>query len=277
MKRALILTVAVLSATGCSAIRDLRHDDDSYTKAPFYAKYLNTGSALDAQISRTLDALRQNPSSPELHNNLGALLVEKGFPKDAEREFERAVNSKGDYYPAWYNLGLVRAARGDELGSRHAFSRTVDLKPGHAAALFQLGLVEEKRQHNDRAIDLYAKAFTINPALLQVAVNPRVLDSKLIDVALLRMYPDEHARRSMQFQSVAPAVNGSRDTQTQKAPSPQPAAGKIVTPAAPPTDPSQQPAPAPQQPTRRRRNPAAPTTTTPPATTTAPAPVRPPV
>ena len=264
MKRALILTTAVLTAAGCAAIRDLRHDDDAYAKAPFYAKYLNTGSTLDAQITRTLDALRQNPSSAELHNTLGALLVEKGFPKDAEREFERSVNANGDYYPAWYNLGLVRASRGDELGARHAFSETVDLKPGHAAALFQLGLVEEKRQHSDRAVALYAKAFTINPALMQVSVNPRILDSSLIDLALLRMYPDEHARRTMQFQSVAPA---SHDTQTQKAPSPQPAAGKIVTPAAPPTDPSQQPVPTTtQEPTRRRRNPAAPT----------PVPVKPP-
>ena len=50
-------------------------------------------SALDAQIASTVEAVRQNPDSAALHNELGALLMQKGFPKDAEREFERAINA----------------------------------------------------------------------------------------------------------------------------------------------------------------------------------------
>ncbi|MFP5246535.1 MAG: tetratricopeptide repeat protein [Thermoanaerobaculia bacterium] len=260
MTRHLILAVAVLAMTGCAAIRDLRNDEKPYEKPPFYAKYLTTGSALDAQITRTLVALREDPSSPELHNNLGALLIEKGFPNDAAREFERAINADTRYYPAWYNLGLVRASQNDELGARRAFARTVDLKPGHAAALFQLGLVEEKREHTDRAIDLYAKAYGINPALLDVTVNPRILDTKLTHLALLRLYPTQHAQRSMQFQGVAPVTQPTAPAQT--APSPQPAPGKILTPAAPATDPA------------RQRTPANPATT--PAPRPTPPPTRPP-
>ena len=94
MKR-LFLLAAVLSATaGCTVLSDLRGNDNPYEKPMFYERYLNTGSAVDADITATLAALRNNPDSPELHNALGALLVEKGFPKDAEREFERpAVTS----------------------------------------------------------------------------------------------------------------------------------------------------------------------------------------
>lgn len=225
MKRLLIIAVAALTTVGCAAIHDLRTDDQPYAN-PFYAKYLNTGSTLDAQITRTLESLRQNPDSAELHNTLGALLLDKGFPKDAEREFERAVDANGKYYQAWYNLGLVRTAHGDQLGARRAFSRTVDLKPGHAPALFQLGLVEEKNHHRDRAIRYYAKAFTINPSLLRVDVNPRILDSKLTDIALLTMYPTEHSRRSMQLQGTATPAT----PQPAPPPSPQPAAKNIVTP-----------------------------------------------
>jgi tetratricopeptide (TPR) repeat protein len=259
MKRILVIAAATLAAAGCTS---LGSDKNPYEN-PFYAKYLNTGSAADTQISRTVEQLRQNPDSAELHNNLGALLVDKGFPNDAEREFERAVDANGKYFPAWYNLGLVRAAQGDDLGARHAFNRTVDLKPGHAAALFQLGLVEEKRHHTDRAVHLYAKAFTINPALMEVKVNPRVLDSKLTHLALLEMYPTLYSRRTMQFQTTgipaAPAQPGAVPT----APSPQAAGQNIVTPAAPVTDPAVQatPAPAAQPPlpasSRRRRPPAA--------------------
>jgi hypothetical protein len=247
MKRMLLIAVAAAVVAGCSAINDLGKDDNPYEN-PFYAKYLNTGSQLDANITRTLATLRENPRSAEAHNTLGALLVEKGFPKDAEREFERAVNADDDYYPAWYNLGLVRAARGDELGARRAFNETVDLKPGHAAALFQLGLVEEQRHHRDRAVELYAKAYTINPALMDVRVNPRILDSDLTHLALLRMYPAEHNRRSMQFQGTTGAMSPARAPQAQEAPSPQQPPQKIVPPAAPATDPSMQPvAPQPNQ------------------------------
>jgi tetratricopeptide (TPR) repeat protein len=237
MKRLLPIAVAALALSGCAAMRDLS-SDNPYEKPPFYAKYLNTGAPVDTYIARTLDALRANPDSAELHNALGTMLIEKGFPKDAELEFERAVNSSRRYYPAWYNLGLVRASRGDELGATRALRRTVQLKPGHAQALFQLGLVEEKRQHIDSAVRLYAKAYAINPSLLRVDVNPRILDSKLTALALLRNYPATQTRKSMQLQGGA----DPRET-VAEAPSPQPAAKNIVTPAPPVTDPSQQPAP----------------------------------
>jgi tetratricopeptide (TPR) repeat protein len=235
MKRLLILAAAALVTVSCAGLRNHDSANDAPYANPFYAKYLNTGSAVDAQISNTLEALRQTPDSPELHNRLGTLLVDKGFPKDAEREFERSVNANRKFHPAWYNLGLIRAAQGDELGARRAFSRTVDLKPGHAPALFQLGLVEEKNHHTERAVRLYAKAYTINPALLRVDVNPRVLDSDLTDLALLRMYKNDHTKRSMQFEGAVamPAPVGTSAPPT--APSPQPQPKNIVTPAPPAT------------------------------------------
>src|SRR6185436_12326297 len=130
------------------------------------------------RIQRDIDALRATPNSATLHNDLGQLLIEKGFPKDAETEFERAVNADSHFYPAWYNLGLLRMSRGDTVGARVAFGQTVRHKPGHSAALFQLGLMEEQRGHSEAAIEAYAKAFAINHALLDVRVNPRILDSK---------------------------------------------------------------------------------------------------
>jgi len=233
MKRTLVF-LAALAAFGCS----LRTPAASEYESPFYAKYLNTGSALDAQITRTLAALQSDPASAQLHNDLGALLVQKGFPKDAEREFERAINLDGRAYQAWYNLALVRAARGDEGGARRAYRATLHHKPGHPAALFQLGLIEEELHHVDRAVALYAKAITINPKMLDLAVNPRVLDSKLIHLALIKAYPTSHERMSMQFLGVAGA--GSRRVAAPQAPSPQPAPQEIIPPAPPATDPSQQ-------------------------------------
>jgi tetratricopeptide (TPR) repeat protein len=235
MMKRLLLIIAAVAVAACSSTR--HHDEDPYAN-PFYARYLNTGSPLDAQITATMKALQASPRSASLHNTLGQQLLQKGFPKDAEREFERAVNADSHFYPAWYNLGLVRMSRGDWAGSKFAFARTVHYKPGHSAALFQLGLMEEKRNHQNAAIDYYAKAFLINHSLLDVRVNPRILDSKLVDFALLKAYPKEHARSSMSFQPTPPGYV----QEGLEAPSPQPAAKDIVTPSAPVTDPSQQPA-----------------------------------
>ena len=238
MNRLLVITAAALTLSSCTLID---RDQNPY-ESPFYAKYTNTGSDVDAAINATLDGLRANPDSPALHNELGSLLVQKGFPKDAEREFERAINADRTFYPAWYNLGLVRAAADDHMGARRAFRNTVEHKPGHSQALFQLGLIEEERGNIERAVSLYAKAFRINPALMAVRVNPRIIDSKLVHRALIEMYPTEHERRSMIFQG---APTGWQDPQPeekdQTAVSPEPSAGKIVTPAAPATDPATQP------------------------------------
>lgn len=202
MTKTFILAVAALAAFGCTALQH-KQNADAYD-APFYGKYLNTGMPIDAQIQARLDGLRENPDSAQLHNELGTLLVQKGFPKDAEVEYERAVSSDKKFYQAWYNLGTVRALNGDTAGSRSAYARTVDLKPGHPQALYNLGLLEEQAGNTERAVALYAKAFRHNANMMDVRYNPRLVDSRLTHLALIKLYPEEHARRSMQFQGMQP-------------------------------------------------------------------------
>ena len=97
--------------------------------------------------------------------------------------------------------------------------------------------MEEQRHNTDAAVEDYAKAFSINHSLLDVRVNPRILDSKLIDLALLRLYPTEHAKESTQFEPTPP---GYVQQNLEPAPSPQPPATAIVPPTAPVTSPAQQ-------------------------------------
>jgi tetratricopeptide (TPR) repeat protein len=259
MKKILYLAILPLLTTSClslqSRIDRAMHGDNPYEEAPFYARYLNTGSDLDRRISATLEALRQNPRSAALHNDLGALLLEKGFPKDAEVEFRRALAIDDDLFAAWYNLGLTRESRGDETGAMRAFRRTLDHKSGHPMAHFQLGLLLERRGNTDEAIEHYARAFEINDRLLSVQVNPRILDTQLIDQALLRIYERRHSRTSARLQatpsgfSEPPSQTGVSST-PQAAPSTVPKAEEILTPApdasdtaiyrTPPPDPEQQ-------------------------------------
>lgn len=248
MKKLFIAALAAVVMFGCKSIQNAVHPHDTYAKRMFYEKYLNPADPNDARIIQTLAAVRANPQSAALHNDLGQLLRQKGFPKDAEAEFERAVDADSSFYPAWYNLGLVREGRGNYPGARFAFGRTIHYKPGHSAALFQLGLMEEERKNTDAAIDYYAKAIGINHALLDVRVNPRIIDSKLIDLALLRLYPTEHAREAIQFQNAAEPMYLPPAT-TTAAPSPQPQPKDILPPGPPATSPAAQ-TPPPTPPVR---------------------------
>jgi tetratricopeptide (TPR) repeat protein len=269
MKKAILssalLSLAVLGCTSLHSRLDRTlNGENPYEKPPFYMRYVGDASALDRNIARTVDALRKDPENAALHNDLGALLLEKGFPKDATTEFRRAVDHDPKLYSAWYNLGLIRETQGDLDGAQSAFHRTLSVKPGHAAALFQLGLVEEKRGREDRAIALYAKAFRINRALLDVHVNPRILDSRLADRALLASYEIDHAQASAEFQATpsgymqprrreTPVTTEPSDAPDLEAPSKQADPTSIVTPAPASTDLSRQaerpsPPPAPAKP-----------------------------
>ena len=245
-KRFLSLAAVALALTGCNTLKMTQHrSSNPYQQRLFVEKYLDPAhNQLDAQIQRTIDALRALPNSAALHNQLGQLLVDKGFTKDAEVEFERAVDSDRHFYPAWYNLGLLRMARGNAVGAHVAFLMTVHEKPGHSQALFQLGLMEEHLGHVDAALDYYVKAYSINHTLLDVRTNPRILDSKLTDVALIRLYPRDHARESMRFIGAPPGYA----QQNLEAPSTQASAQQIVVPPPPLTNPAMQtPPPNPGQ------------------------------
>jgi tetratricopeptide (TPR) repeat protein len=229
----ILLSLAALALAACTTTYQ---NETLYDPPPFYARFLNTGSDLDAQIAMRLDALRQNPDSPADHNELGRLLIAKDFPADAAVEFERALNLDPGFYPAWYNLGLARASMGDVTGARRAFRRTVQLRKGHGPAHFELGLLEEAAGDMAGAVAHYAKALRHNPELMDVRVNPRILDSGLIHLALLQRYPREHAGESSSFH---PAPSGYVQPE-REAPSDQPSAEEIITPAPPVTDPGTQ-------------------------------------
>lgn len=239
IKRSTTVVVGFLilaALTGCTSLENriarMLDGDDPYAEEQFYYRYLYPqDSELDAEIARTLEAVKADQSSAELHNRLGALLVEKGFPKDAELEFRRAIWSDERFYPAWYNIALARQARGDGSGAIRALRQTLEVKPGHAAAHFQLALMLEKRGRMDQALDHYVEAYRINDALLDERVNPLILDSRLVDLALLRLYPHEHTIQAQQFE---PAPRGYVRPASQEEPSEM--AEPDETPAAPATE-----------------------------------------
>lgn len=223
-------------ASGCGLSQ--RWGADPYEN-PFWARYLVDGDPADDEITEILGMIRSGRDTPRVHNRLGRLLLEKGFPKDAEWEFDRALELDSKFYPAAYNIALSRQARQDRSGAMRALRNTLRIKPGHAAAHFQLGMMFEEDGDVDRAIDHYAKAYTINRALLDPQVNPRVVDTKLVDLTLLALYRDEHVGTSIRTEPSPdsyPVYEHGMPSDEPEAPSDVEAAVEIVTPAPGPTE-----------------------------------------
>src|SRR5687768_10833669 len=135
MKKIIVLLAVATASLQCMYVQEAadhaRFGSNPYAKAPFYTRYLNPGNPADQQILLLIDILRENPRNAAAHNELGSLLASRGFPNDAEREFLRAINADGDFYPAWYNLALIKEGQGEVRTAIKALRQTLDLKRGH--------------------------------------------------------------------------------------------------------------------------------------------------
>lgn len=63
-------------------------------------------------------AIRENPSNPELYYSKGVLNDRLNKPEDAVECYKKAISLKADYIDAYYNLGVVYFNKGAELNNR---------------------------------------------------------------------------------------------------------------------------------------------------------------
>jgi tetratricopeptide (TPR) repeat protein len=123
--------------------------------------------------------------------NLGVLILEKGFPRDAEHYLRAALKLDGDNYEAAYRLGLVLQRQGYDLKAMRYYKRTLKARPGYAQARFMLALAEESCGRRDTAIRDYVRAYRHAPDLANPDLNPLVYDSRLQTEAALRYYREK--------------------------------------------------------------------------------------
>jgi Tfp pilus assembly protein PilF len=228
----------LLVLTSCASWEESKRrkqERESYAN-PFYLKYLNEGDKLDQEIMARIEILRADPTSPTTHNELGALLFERRFPKDARYEFERALHFDKRFYSARYNLAILEISEGNTARASRLLKEVVDQKPGHAEAHFTLGLLYEKNGRTSAAIDHYAQAYTIDPDMLKYKRNPRLVETELVTATLLVLYPEMSARKSTQF---LPAPDGYVAPTPKKDKSePEPAPPAAAPPATAPPPPA---------------------------------------
>lgn len=211
-------------------------------QAAIYEKYLVAGNPLDDKILKNLEDLKARPDSSELHNNLGVLLNQKQFPKDALREFKKAVKLDKKDYQAWFNVGLMQESMGRSYRALRAFKKTVKYKSGHDLAHYHIGMIYERWGFRRAAIRRYAAAIRFNSKILDHAYNPAIIYNEILPEVLSYIY-ERFRTSALQPYQIAKVP-----------PPPAPAPAPSAEPAKPREPKQAEPAPtAPKPPDLKRR------------------------
>jgi predicted O-linked N-acetylglucosamine transferase (SPINDLY family) len=109
------------------------------------------------------EALRLEPDSPVVLNNLGTLLLLRGNPAAAEPLLERSVQLRPDYAVAHNNLGTVYLALGRFAEARVCFTQVLVLQPRLVEAHYNLGTVHHREGRPGEAEAELEQALRLDP------------------------------------------------------------------------------------------------------------------
>ena len=193
--------VAALGMALAGVLLGQKADSKAATESgrePFYRRYLIPGNPLDDKIREQEKLVEANPNSAGLHNDFGNLLALRRFPKEAREQYEIAIKLDKANYLAPYNMGIVLETEGKTLQAIRAYEKAVDRNRGFPAGLFRLGRLFEMQGAKGRAVTAYAKALRIDPEMRDPRHNPLVVETRLLDRAMLVNHDRNLATASLQ-------------------------------------------------------------------------------
>lgn len=157
-------------------------------QAAVFERFLAPDDPRDQAIARYLAKEKEGRARPADLADMGLLLLEKGFPKDAERYLKKALKASPKNPDIAYRLGIVLQRQGKERAAARAYGKVIAWEPGFAPAQFMLGLAHERMGHRRAAIRHYVKAYRHYPQLADPKHNPLVVTSRLQLEARMQHY-----------------------------------------------------------------------------------------
>jgi protein O-mannosyl-transferase len=141
-------------------------------------------------------AVTGNPDSAVAHNNLGAVLIERGRLDEAKAQFQAVLAMEPEHAMAHYNLGGVLREQGQVDQAMAELQRAVDLAPRHAEAQLKLGELQAVRGRLDEAISHLQSALELKPddAEAHNGIGVLLLRTGAVDSALT------HFQRAVELQ-----------------------------------------------------------------------------
>jgi hypothetical protein len=192
---------------------------------PIFVRWLDPGDPRDQTILHYWRQAERGELSPFALVDLGTMLFERGYPKDALRVYQRALDEDKSLYESWFRIGLVKHREGELDDARYAYRKCLKLLTGHGWCNFYLGLLEEQDGHPSKALESYRRAFKFAPELADPTVNPAVLYSELQLGAALRRQDHDRFTEALPFGYLEPDHVAEVRALYQPTPALGPAAG----------------------------------------------------
>ncbi len=118
---------------------------------------------IDEGMPRLFQAIRIDPTDPDVHENLGIILVKRGKVDGAIVEFAEAVRLAPHRFDLRHHLGTALARRGRLREAAEQLAETVRLRPDKPQVHISLGDVLTKLGRHDEAAAQYTDALRLDP------------------------------------------------------------------------------------------------------------------
>jgi tetratricopeptide (TPR) repeat protein len=117
------------------------------------------------------NTVEKSPDNPVVHGGLGLAYKNRGFPDEAIREFNRAIELAPNMAKNHYNLGLAYEEKGLFEKAVEAYKKAIELNPAYTDAYFNLANLFMKLQSRQDAIRAYRKVIKLDPADIEAYNN----------------------------------------------------------------------------------------------------------
>ena len=118
-----------------------------------------------AEYQQALPRLSDPLELAQLHNNLGAIFLERRQYPQAMAEFDTAIQMHPEETNSFLGKGLIYFQTGEYAPARAHFQRAIEISPSSPVAWFWFGRACEAQSQNTDAMRAYQKALQIAPAL----------------------------------------------------------------------------------------------------------------
>ncbi|NOZ94496.1 MAG: hypothetical protein GXP47_07135 [Acidobacteria bacterium] len=152
---------------------------------PIFFRWLDKSDPVDATILEYWDRYEAGRLSPREMVDLGTMLFERGWPKDAIRLYKEAGEQDPVLYDAWLRAGLVAHSEHRLGEAKKYYKKCLKVLVGNGWCNFYLGLAEEQTFNGSAALKYYRKAFKVAPDLADPRANPAILESHIARAAAL--------------------------------------------------------------------------------------------
>jgi len=129
--------------------------------------YYNLGATSIANAMKYYEEALRHPSDQKIYTwanyNLGILAGEDKRFEEAQRYYEKAIQSDPDYFKAYYNLSNLLSRQGKFLEAEKYYEKLTQLKPNFAEGYNNYGVILLMGGKIDQAKVNFRKAVELNP------------------------------------------------------------------------------------------------------------------